>query len=483
MARIATALGNITMKTGLGREITESRLFGPHMLEAPYPVYRELQQERPVFWDDRMHAWIVSRHADVTAILKDQRMSSERVAPVVAARYPDPKYAPLFDTLARTMVNLDDPDHARLRKLVHYAFQRTEVARWEPRVREIVDSLIDSMLAKAAGLSESVTPLPGDHGNNPATNPLSIDFVSEFAVPLPIQVISELIGIPVEERDQVKAWCDDFAQVALNFYSHLTQEQLDQGLESVSAFRNYIAEKAAWYRAHPPAEPYHPDGWSDRLAEGETLFAHLVHAEQDEHKLDVDELLANTLLLLSAGNETTTSLLANGLLALLQNPDQMALLRADPSLIPDAIDEFLRFDPPVQFLGRLAKEDIELHGETIKKGELVVVIMGAANHDPEVLDDPDRLDVTRYQPKLGVSHGSGCPVKQAHHLAFGHGRHLCSGMQLAKLEAQIGFERLLARTASIDLGAEQIQHRANFNMRCPTRLTVRLSALDPSSTK
>lgn len=456
------------MKTGIGREVTESRLFGPHMLESPYPIYDRLRAERPVFWDDLLNAWIVTRHEDVTAVLKDGRFSSERVRPTVDAKYPNPKYRPLFETLALTMVNRDDPDHARLRKLVNHAFQRTEVSRWAPRIRAIVDELLDGLMAEATGepsKGSGGAPLPGS-GSSIRRGIRPVDFVHRFAVPLPVRVISEIVGIPEDDRVAVKSWCDDFAQVALNFYAHLSTEQLDQGLAGVTAFRDYLAEKAARHRANPPAEAPHPDGDSDRLAPGETLFGHLVHAEQDDHRLSPDELLANTLLLLSAGNETTTSLLSNGLLALLRHPAEMERLRADPSLIPAAVDEFLRHDPPVQFLGRLASEDIDLHGTTIAKGQMTVVVMAAANRDPAIFTAPGGLDVGRYAQ-------SG-EDKAGHHLSFGHGRHLCPGMQLARLEAEIAFERLLARIDEIGLAADDLAHQPNFNMRCPMRLPVTL---------
>ncbi len=397
------------------------KLFGQEMLENPYPVYSELRINSPVYWDRNLEAWVVTGHGDVTRILKDDRFSSNRVDRA-RGRFADPQLKPLFDTLSQLMLQRDDPDHARLRKLVNHAFQRTAIESYAPHIEALVDRLLDE--AEARG---------------------SFDFVWDFAVPLPILVISEIVGIAEKDRERVKAWCDDFSYVALNFYANIGEEHLQRGLESVEAFKDYLGARIDALRERPE----------------DCLLGHLVQVEEEGDRLNLDELLANVLLLLNAGNETTTGLLANGLLALVNNPDQLALLRDDPSLVSSAVEEFLRYDPSVQFLGRVAKEAATLHGQTIAPGDLVFLVLAAANRDPVVFTQPARLDITRAHNR---------------HLGFGNGRHLCVGLQLAKLEGKIAFTRVLERFPNLTLEADSLRHRENFNMRCPRHLPIRMAA-------
>jgi cytochrome P450 len=408
------------MNAGIGRPLQGDRLFGPEMHEDPYPVYHELRASDPVHRDESLGAWVLTRHDDVSLVLNDPRFSSDRVS-LARERFRDEDLRPLFDVLRHLMVHRDSPDHDRLRALVHGAFVRTTVEHWEPTIRRRIDSLLAGPIAKG-----------------------HMDFVWDFAVPLPLLIIFEIVGIPEEDRDQVKAWCDDFSVVELNFYAHITREQLEQGLRSTLAFREYLREKVDGLRNSP-----HHD-----------LLSSLVQAEEGGTSLTLDELLGNALLLLNAGNETTTCLLGNGLAALLRNPEQLALLREDPSRIPDAVEEFLRYDSPVQFLGRVAAEDVELRGKTIRKGDMVLVVLAAANRDPERFPDPDRLDVTR---------------RDNHHVAFGHGHHFCVGAQLARLEARLAFTTLLSRLRVLELETTDLSHRSNFNMRSFQNLPLRVA--------
>lgn len=257
-------------------------------------------------------------------------------------------------------------------------------------------------------------------------------------------MISEITGIPAADRERVKQWCDDFSVVAGNFYANISTAQLERGLRSTMAFRSYLAEKVDERRRHP----------------GPDLLSSLVQVEAEGTRLTLDELLANVLLLLNAGNETTTNLLGNGLVALLQHPDQQQWLREDPGLIRNAIEEFLRYDSPVQFLGRIATEDIECGGKRIRRGDLVLPVLVAANRDPGHFPNPDQLDVTR--PAI-------------HHLAFGHGHHFCVGVQLAHLEAQIAFTTLLTEVKTLELRTTKLRHRDNFNFRGYRHIPIRLS--------
>ena len=407
------------MKTGLGDILAGSRLFGPEMHEDPYPVYHELRERDPVHWDDALQAWVLTRYEEVSWALT--ALSSDRVTQT-RKRFQDEALQPLFDVLARLMVQRDEPDHTRVRSLVQKAFLRTSVERWSDSVQRRVRSLLD------AGLRTG-----------------QMDFMWDFAVPLPILVISEIVGIPADDRERVKQWCDDFALVATNFYANISSEQLERGLHSTMAFRAYLAAQVDQLHRAPRDD----------------LLSSLVHAEEEGHRLTLDELLANVLLLLNAGNETTTNLLGNGLVALLQHPDQLRRLRDDPTLIPTAVEEFLRYDSPVQFMGRIAPKDVECGGKRMHRGDLVLPVLAAANRDPSHFHDPDRLDVTR-EPN--------------HHLAFGHGHHYCAGAPLARLEGRIAFTTMLAECQTLELATAELRHHENFNLRGYSHLPIRLSA-------
>ncbi|WP_136657612.1 cytochrome P450 [Nitratireductor sp. XY-223] len=396
----------------------DNRLFGPDMLENPFPVYARLRESDPVYFDKSVNGWILTRYADVSAVLKDRRFSSDRVTKA-RRRYKD-KYAPVFDLLSHIMLQTDDPRHKVLRDLVHDAFTRTTVETYEHNIRALCESLLEPGLERG-----------------------EMEFVSEFAAPLPILVISEIVGIPAEEREQIKIWCDAFSTVALNFYTHVTDEQLDYCSARIAEFTDYLKDKMAAARRSP----------------GSDLISSLVVAADREKALDDDEVVANCVLLLNAGNETTTCLLANGLGLLLQAPDQMAALRADPVLIPNAVEEFLRLEGPVQFIGRIATQDTTLGDARIPAGDMIIPVLAAANRDPAVFDRPDETDVSR---------------QHLHQLSFGTGPHLCAGIQLARFEAKIAFEMLLERTGAIEHVGGKPVHTPNFNMRCLDALPVRI---------
>jgi cytochrome P450 len=407
------------MKTGLGRPIELPHLFGAEMHENPYPVYQRLRETDPVHWNETLRGWVLTRYDDVTWALKS--LSSDRVG-LARDRFRGAGLEGLWDSLGALMTQRDEPDHTRLRALVQKAFYRTSVEQW----RSAVEGRIRALLA-------------------PALERGQMDFVWDFAVPLPILVISELVGIPTKDREQVKRWCDDYSLVALNFYANITSEQLARGLQSATDFRAYLEVQVAECERAPRQD----------------LLSALVLAEHEGHRLSLDELLANVILLLNAGNETTCNLLGNGLLALFQHPEQLERLRQDPASIPNAVEEFLRYDSPVQFLGRIAAEDSDCAGTPIKRGQLVLPVLAAANRDPAHFPDPDRFDVARH-PNL--------------HVAFGHGHHHCVGAELARLEGRVAFTTLLTELKVLELLPVDLSHRENFNMRCYQTLPIRLSA-------
>ncbi len=408
------------MKIDTLAKSAEGTLFGPEMRDDPYPVYRQLRETDPVHWEESLKAWVLTRYTDVAHVLNAPNFSSNRVS-VARQRFPQKELEPLFDTLGQLMLQRDEPEHKQLRALVHDAFVRTAVDQWEHVVQERVDTLLDATTQKGR-----------------------FDFIWEFAVPLPLLIIAEIVGIPQEDRNIVKSWCDDFSVVAANFYANISETQLFQGLKSTLEFREYLTGKVEDLRRSPRRD----------------LLTSLVQAEVDGQRIGLDDLLANALLLLNAGNETTTNLLGNGLAGLLKHPDQLQRLRENPSLIPNAIEEFLRYDSPVQFLGRVALDDATIGDKTIRKGDLVLVLLGAANRDPEKFPDPDRLDVTR--PTI-------------HHVAFGHGKHFCVGAQLARLEARVAFRSLLSRWNVIELESSNLSRRDNFNLRCYRELPLKVT--------
>lgn len=409
------------MKSGMGREIPYHHVFDDAFRKDPYAFYSMLRTEAPVLYEDTLRAWIVTRADDVTRVLKDVETFSSNRVDLARARFTDPSLAPLLDTLSLLMLQRDDPDHRRLRKLVHHAFERTAVERYEGAIRTLAGRLLDEAAADGR-----------------------MEFVADFAVPLPILVISEIVGIPPEDRGRVKAWCDAFSIVALNFYASITDEQLAAGNEAVAAFRGYVADRLEEHRA----------------SDDTSLLTSLAQAEADGQSLSLDELLANVLLMLNAGNETTSILLTNGLHQLLERPEAMARLRADPALIPAAVEEMLRFEAPVHFIGRVATAETALGDRTIAKGDVVLAFLASAGRDGERFDAPETFDIDRSPNR---------------HVSFGNGPHLCSGLQLARMEARIAFETLLETFSDIRLAPGALNYGPNLNLRSFAALPIEVT--------
>lgn len=394
------------------------RLFASDMLPNPYPVYDTLRTQDPVQWNEGLNAWIVTSHKAVSFALKSRELSSDRVS---KARWRYPKYAqPAFEVLSRVMLQVDDPVHKQLRHLVQSAFTRTAVEDYEASILSMCRDLLTPSIQRG-----------------------ELDFMAEFAVPLPLLVISEIVGIPPEDRVQIKDWCDAFSFIALNFYVHIEEDRLDSCTAKVLDFCAYLRDRIA----------------ESERAPRQNLVSSLAVAARDNHTLSLEDVVANCILLLNAGNETTSCLLGTGMRLLMENPDQLALLRADPTLIPNAIEEFLRMDSPVQFLGRVAAADIEIDGHKIAKGDMVLPVIGAANRDPEAFDAPGRLDVRR-------THN--------HQLGFGTGPHMCGGIQLARFEARVAFEYLLETLSVFDVKTDTLNFSPNFNMRGLSTLPMRV---------
>jgi len=362
------------------------------VLANPYPTYQRLRERDPVHRMRLVNAWVLTRYEDVQAVLQDHHRFSNQEAGAGDREY----------TKDRSMLDLDPPDHTRLRSLVSKAFTPRSVAALGPRIEKIVEGLLDDV-----------------NGED------RFDLIDSFAFPLPIIVIAEMLGVPAEDLDRFKDWSND---IVLSLEPILTREQRVRFRRSEQELYEYFEGIIALRRQDPQDD----------------LVSALLAAEEEGDRLSHGELLATLLLLLVAGNETTRNLIGNGMLALLRNPGELQRLKREPELIETAIDELLRYDSPVQLDGRTALEDVELRGKIIHTGQQVVSVVGAANRDPAAFSDPDRLDLGR---------------EEKSHISFGRGIHYCLGASLAKLEGRIAFEGLLERFSSMRLAAEPQQRK------------------------
>jgi cytochrome P450 len=381
----------------------------PAVIADPYPFYHRLRAADPVHRAP-IGAFVASRHAEVSLVLRDKRFGKDFVGRMTRRHGEQVFNEPVYRSMRHWMLQQDPPDHGRLRGLVVQAFTARRVDDMRPRIQEIVDRTIDRMA-------------PRGHA----------DLIADFAFRLPVTVICEMLGIPSEHHDMFLNGARGGGRL----------------LDPVPLSR---AELDAANASHLGAVAYFEELFELRRREpGDDLTTHLVQAEQEGEKLSNEELTANIILLFGAGHETTVNLIGNGLLALFRHPDQLARLRADPALITNAIEEFLRFDSSVQLTGRVALEDVELAGKEIAEGESVLCLLGAANRDPAVYPDPDRLDVTRPNIKP---------------LSFGGGIHFCLGAQLARIESEIAIATLLNRLPTLSLDdPEHPDWRQTFVLR------------------
>ena len=379
----------------------------------PYPVYAALRERGPVHRSRLMNAWLFSRHADIDIILRDHQRFSNDPRKGTLSRDQRAKL-PAEDEF--TMLFLDPPDHKRLRALVNKAFTPKAVNALEPHIRSLLGSLLDDI---------------GD--------PASFDLMQAVAQPLPVIVIAEMLGIPPEDRAQFKIWSDQRARTLEPMITPREREVAENASRALDAyFLPIIRER--------------------RAAPQDDIVSALAQAEEEGDRLTEREMLNMLRLLLIAGNETTTNLIGNGFLALLRYPDQLQRLRDDPSLIPLAVDELLRFDSPVQTDFRRALTDCDVNGFPLKPRENIVLLLGSANRDPDVFENPDTLDVGRGDRS---------------HLSFGRGIHHCIGAPLARLEGRIVLEMLLERFSQISLRGERPRFRNSIVLRGLESLPLR----------
>ncbi len=389
-------LTDLTIRFLLARERIESgvafNLLTREARSNPYPVYQQLRDKSPVHRSRLANAWVLTKHSDIDAVLRDhKRFGNDERKAVDRLRQEQ------IDDEMRSMLRLDPPDHTRLRSLVNKAFTPRAVQSLKPRVEELVDELLDDI----------------DPGQ-------PFDVMEKLAYPLPMIVIAEMLGVPTEDRERFNAWSND---VALALEGRRSEEQNRRMHRSRRDLAEYFTSVIEIRRDDP---------------RNDTVSA-LITAEESGDKLTHQEMLSMLVLLLVAGNETTKNLIGNGLLALLYNPKQLEPLRDQPELIDATVEELLRFDSSVQIDGRTVLEDVEIGGKKISAGQRLILLIGAANRDPEVFDEPDRLDVQR-------SNGN--------HISFGRGIHHCLGAQLARIETQVALDKLLARFTDLRLVEE-----------------------------
>ncbi|GKQ54920.1 cytochrome P450 [Bradyrhizobium sp. Ce-3] len=388
----------------------------PEFIRNPYPYYERLRRLDPMHLNAH-GAFVASRHAEASLVLRDKRFGKDYVERSIRRYGPKIMDEPVMRSMGHWMLQQDPPDHTRLRGLVVKAFTARRVEDMRPRIQHVVDDTLDRIIPQGR-----------------------MDLIEDFAFRLPVTIICDMLGIPEEHREAFYNGSRDGGRLLEPV--PMTAEEIKQGNASNAMAAMYFHQLFELRRKQP----------------GDDLTTQLVQAEEDGQKLTNEELTANIILLFGAGHETTVNLIGNGLLALFRNPDQLALLKANPGLITNAIEEFLRYDSSVQLTGRVALEDIEdLGGKRIPKGESVLCLLGSANHDEAVYPDhPERLDIRRPNVKP---------------LSFGGGIHFCLGAQLARIEAEIAISTLLRRIPDLRLDdAENPEWRPTFVLRGLKRL-------------
>jgi cytochrome P450 len=392
--------------------------FAPGMLANPYEMYRALREHFPIHWSEMMESWILTRYDDIDTVLTDGRFSADRTRArtrfAEMIRQQQEQYGPMSS--AQTMLTSDPPAHTRLRRLVSKAFTPRAVENLRPRIQEIVDHL----LVEAEGRGE-------------------FDIIHDLAYPLPVIVIAEMLGVPTEDRARFKHWSDTV--VATLGGPFTPPDVFEAGRQAIDELAEYFSHIIAERRAEPRQD----------------LISGLIAAEEGGQVLSEDEIFATCILLLIAGNETTTNLIGTSMLALFQHPDQMQRLRENPALISSAVEELLRYAGPVHGTGRVPKEDIEIAGHTFHEGEMVFTLLAAGNRDPAHYENPEELDITR---------------NPTDHLAFGDGIHFCLGAPLARAEAQIAIGSLVQRFPKLRQLDEEPEFGGTFIIRGPRALNV-----------
>jgi hypothetical protein len=392
-------------------------LTDPDVVADPYPAFARARAVAPVQWHEGLGLWLAFTHAESNAVLRDRRLGRIWTDKVPVERLES------FNLIHRNAIlEMEPPDHTRLRRLISTAFARGHVERLRPWVQELAKELVDGLVERSGG-----------------TEP--VDVLTGMAEQLPVDVIAELLGVPHVDRPLLRPW----SNAIVKMYEYGRTSEIEAGAErAADEFVAYLRTLAGRRRRSP----------------GDDLLSHLVQVRDTEgDRLTEDELVTTCILLLNAGHEATVNVSGNGLLALLEHPGQLQRLREDPGLLPTAIEELMRFDSPLQLFERTATEDVAIGGVTVERGQKIAALLGSANRDPAVFTDPDTLDVGRTDNA---------------HISFGAGVHFCIGAPLARVELQASFGALLDRTSTLELGREPVR-RPEFVIRGLRELPVVLS--------
>jgi cytochrome P450 len=429
-------------------QLSLSNLLRPEIRTNPYPFYEQIRLEDPVHWDQEMNFWVLGRYEDIASLYTDERFSRAQglMRGFERLSIEDQQIAqPVYHSFSKTVFYADPPYHTHLRGLMNHAFTPRRVEQLRPYVQRIVDDLLNAAQSKP-----------------------EVDLIHDLAYPLPVMVIAELLGLPAGDRARFKGWSDDLFAI-LGTVRHKSSELLERAAQSLDEMTDYVKHLSQKRREDPQDDllsallsvtqeddflqahlrevaPHHPMG--KLLREGPAASI-----------LTEEELVANINILLSTGHETTTHLIGNGLLALLQNPEQREELRVQPALLGPAIEEMLRYDNPVQITYRSALQDAEIGGKKIRKGQLVNTIIASANRDSGRFSNPDRFDITR---------------NEGRHLGFGMGIHFCIGAPLVRLEAEVVFETILRRFPLMHLKSDGLEWQEHPIFRGLKTLPVNL---------
>jgi len=396
-------------------ELSLYNLLDPEVLANPYPLYAKLRSEDPVHWDPFLHAWVVTRYDDVVQVL--HKFQADRTpTPELLEAMGAPELSEIATVMVRQMLFMDAAAHTRIRQLASYAFTPNRIKALREHIQSIAERLIANVDRKG------------------------FDMIADFGVPLPAIVTAEMLGVPAEDYPQLKDWSFTFSEMLGNFQHN--PDRSDAVLAALRGMIEYFRNAIVQQKESPR----------------EGLVRSFMLAEHEGDRFSEEEIVANCILTMVGGLETTTNLIGNGVLTLLRQPELMQQLRDDPSLIPGAVEELLRFESPSQHTARLAPADVTLGGKVIKQRQAVIAVMAAANRDPERFPEPDRVDFTRTPNR---------------HVAFGWGAHFCFGAALARMEGQIAFELISQRLPNLRLadGAE-LEWRDNLGLRGLKELRV-----------
>ena len=377
----------------------DDEVLRPDRVDDPHPYFQLMRENDPVHWNEKYRAWFIYRYDDVTEALRESRFSSARIQPALDRLSPEQRAErqPTYDVLMDWLVFRDPPDHTRLRKLVSRAFTPRAIESWRLRATQVVDDTLAELSGKE-----------------------SVNLISDFAYPIPAVVIAEIMGVPPNDRDIFKEWSD--AVMVLVFGARGLEDRRLKAQHGLMELASYLGDLVKFHRSKP----------------ADNIIADLIAAQEGDDRLSDQEIVANLVLFLFGGHETTTNLIGNGVNALLNNPQQLQKYRRDPeSLTKSMVEEVLRYDGPSKMEVRTISDDITMRGKTLRKGDMAYLVQHAANRDPEHFEEPDIFDIER-EPN--------------HHIGFGFGIHFCLGAALARLDGSIALERLL--TYYPDLSAD-----------------------------